>query len=88
MKRFFSLFLSFVLLFAVCACSREKNLTELEEIQQQLVEMEGYACTATLIRQTENGEKIYETKQYYKSTGGIPLGADRTGDRCRQLHRF
>lgn len=43
MKRFFSLFLSFVLLFAVCACSREKNLTELEEIQQQLAEMEGYA---------------------------------------------
>ena len=40
MKRFFSLFLSFVLLFAVCACSREKNLTELEEIQQQLAEME------------------------------------------------
>ena len=69
MKRFFSLFLSFVLLFAVCACSREKNLTELEEIQQQLAEMEDYACTATLIRQTENGEKIYETKQYYKSTG-------------------
>lgn len=47
MKQFFSLFLSFVLLFAVCACSREKNLTELEEIQQQLAEMEGYACTAT-----------------------------------------
>lgn len=45
MKRFFSLFLSFVLLFAVCACSREKNLTELEEIQQQLAEMEAYACT-------------------------------------------
>ena len=73
MKRFFSLFLSFVLLFAVCACSREKNLTELEEIQQQLAEMESYACTATLIRQTENGEKIYETKQYYKSTGEYRL---------------
>ena len=58
MKRFFSLFLSLVLLFAVCACSREKNLTELEEIQQQLVEMEGSACTASLISQTENGEKI------------------------------
>ena len=52
MKRFFSLFLSFVLLFAVCACSREKNLTELEEIQQQLAEMEGYACTATLMPAT------------------------------------
>lgn len=35
--------------------------------------MEGYACTATLIRQTENGEKIYETKQYYKSTGEYRL---------------
>ena len=86
MKRFFSLFLSFVLLFAVCACSREKNLTELEEIQQQLAEMEGYACTATLIRQTENGEKIYQA--ILQIHGGISLGADRTGDRCRQLHRF
>ena len=73
MKRFFSLFLSFVLLFAVCACSREKNLTELEEIQRQLAEMEGYTCTATLIRQTGNGEKTYETKQYYKSTGEYRL---------------
>ncbi len=27
----------------------------------------------TLIRQTENGEKIYETKQYYKSTGEYRL---------------
>lgn len=26
-----------------------------------------------LIRQTENGEKIYETKQYYKSTGEYRL---------------
>lgn len=73
MKRIFSLFLSFVLLFAIGACSREKGLTELEEIQQQLAEMEGYACTATLIRQTENGEKTYETKQYYKSTGEYRL---------------
>ena len=73
MQRFFSLFLSYGLHFAVCACSREKNLTELEEIQQQLAEMEGYACTATLIRRTESGEKTYETKQYYKSTGEYRL---------------
>ena len=78
MKRFFSLFLSFVLLFAVCACSREKNLTELEEIQQQLAEMEGYACTATLIRQTENGEKIYETKVNDRIIRDVPESQHRS----------
>ncbi|MEI3506531.1 MAG: hypothetical protein V8Q32_03390 [Anaerotignum faecicola] len=71
MKRFFSLFLSFVLLFAVCACSREKNLTELEEIQQQLAEMEGYACTATLIRQTESGEKPTKRNNTTNPRGNI-----------------
>nr|WP_294680965.1 hypothetical protein [uncultured Anaerotignum sp.] len=71
MKRFFSLFLSCALLLG--GCCHEKGLSEMEKIQAQLTEMEGYACTATLIRQTENGEKSYETKQYYKSTGEYRL---------------
>ena len=69
MKKLLSLFLSLALLSCVVACQREEPLTELEAIQKQLAEMEGYACTATLTRTSNKGEKIYETKQYYKSTG-------------------
>ena len=72
MKRIFSLMLSFCLIFGVAACQKEE-MTELEAIQKQLVEMEGYACTATLTRISDKGEKTYETKQYYKSTGEYRL---------------
>ena len=47
MKRFFSLFLSFVLLFAVCACSREKNLTE--PVKQ----------TNKLLAKLQNGKNVF-----------------------------
>ncbi len=73
MKRILSFLLSMGLVFAVAACSREGSLTELESIQKQLAEMDGYACTATLTRTSEKGEKVYETKQYYKSTGEYRL---------------
>ena len=73
MKKIFSALLSFLLLFAVCACGREKSLSEMEAIQKQLAEMEGYACTATLIRATERGKKTYETKQFCKATGEYRL---------------
>ena len=73
MKRILSLFLSMGLIFSAAACSREDALTELESIQKQLAEMEGYACTATLTRTSDKGEKTYETKQYYKSTGEYRL---------------
>ncbi len=72
MKKMFSLFLSFSLLF-LTACGREEPLSELETIQKQLVEMEGYACTATLTRTNDSGTQTYETKQYCKSTGEYRL---------------
>lgn len=73
MKKLLSLFLSLALLCCVVACQREEPLTELEAIQKQLAEMDGYACTATLTRTSNKGEKTYETKQYYKSTGEYRL---------------
>ena len=73
MQKFFSILLSFTLLFSTAACSREEPMTELESIQKQLAEMEGYTCTATLTRNNSKGEQTYETKQYYKSTGEYRL---------------
>lgn len=73
MKKILSILLSFSLLCGVAACSREKPMTELESIQKQLAEMEGYACTATLTRTSPQKEQVYETKQYYKSTGEYRL---------------
>jgi outer membrane lipoprotein-sorting protein len=73
MKKMLSLFLSFSLLFSVAACSRQEPMTELDAIQKQLAEMEGYACTATLTRTNDRGTQTYETKQYYKSTGEYRL---------------
>ena len=71
MKKIFSLCLALTI--SVCACGRKEGISELTQLQQQLAEMEGYACTATLTRTTENGENSYETKQYYKSTGEYRL---------------
>jgi len=73
MKKFLSLFLSVSLLFTIAACSREEPLSELESIQKQLAEMDGYTCTATLTRTNERGTQTYETKQYYKATGEYRL---------------
>ena len=73
MKKSLSILLSFSLLFSVAACSRQKPMTELEAIQKQLTEMEGYTCTATLTRTNERGTKTYETKQDCKATGEYRL---------------
>lgn len=73
MKQILSFLLSFVLLFGVAACAKKDAMTELEAIQKQLAEMEGYACTATLTRTSHRGTQTYETKQYYKSTGEYRL---------------
>ena len=73
MKKIISLLLSFSLLFSIAACSRQEPMTELESIQKQLAEMEGYTCTATLTRTNDRGEQTYETKQYCKSTGEYRL---------------
>ncbi len=73
MKKIIPLLLSLCLVCAIAACQKEEPLTELEAIQKELAEMEGYECTATLTRISNKGEKTYETKQYYKSTGEYRL---------------
>lgn len=62
----------FAFLFSACGAPKE-TLTEMEKIQKQLNEMEGYQCQATLTRVCNKGENTYETKQYYKSTGEYRL---------------
>ena len=73
MKKILSLILSFSLVFTIAACSHQEPITELESIQKQLAEMDGYTCTATLTRTNDRGEQTYETKQYYKSGGEYRL---------------
>ncbi len=60
--------------FWVVACGAdEEPLTETEAIQKELVEMDGYHCTATLTRTSNKGEQVYETEQYYKDSGEYRL---------------
>lgn len=69
MKKGIAMLLSCTLLLGLCGCGKEGKLTEMEAIQKELLEMEGYSCTAELTRSSKKGEKTYGTKQYYKSTG-------------------
>ncbi len=73
MKKAISICLSLFLLFGLAGCQKEEALSELETIQKQLTEMEGYYCTATLTRTSNKGETVYGTKQYAKSTGEYRL---------------
>lgn len=74
MKKGISFLLALLLLGSIAACgAKEEPLTEMEAIQKELAEMDGYACTATLTRTSNKGENTYETKQYYKSTGEYRL---------------
>lgn len=63
-----------VLSISVSACGQSKEpLSALEEIQNQLLNMEGYEATATLTRTSNKGENVYETKQYYQADGKYRL---------------
>lgn len=73
MKKAISICLSLCLLFSLSGCKKEDPLSELETIQKQLTEMDGYYCTATLTRTSNKGETVYGTKQYAKSTGEYRL---------------
>ena len=73
MKRFTSLFLLLPFVAGLSACQAAKPLSSLEAIQKQLVEMDGYSCTATLTRTSNKGENVYETAQSYSSTGEYRL---------------
>ena len=61
--------LACALAFGLSACGKGEQMSEMEAIQKQLMEMEGYSCTAELTRTSNKGQNTYGTKQYYKSTG-------------------
>ncbi len=73
MKQFYTLALSLILSFGFSGCKKEEPLPPMEAIQKQLLEMEGYSCTATLTRISNKGENIYETIQNVKATGEYKL---------------
>lgn len=50
-------------------CTPKETATEMEKIQKQLNEMQGYECSLSMKRISNKGENTYEAKQYYKSTG-------------------
>ena len=73
MKKGFCIILSSLFILGFSACSKEEPLSQLEAVQQELLEMDGYSCTATLTRTSNKGETIYGTKQLIKSTGEYKL---------------
>lgn len=74
MKQFYTIALSLILSFGFSGCKKqEETLPPIEAIQKQLLEMEGYSCTATLTRISNKGENVYETIQNVKTTGEYKL---------------
>ncbi len=73
MKKAVAICLGLLLLLGLGGCQKGEPLSELETIQKQLTEMEGYYCTATLTRTSNKGETTYGTKQYAKATGEYRL---------------
>lgn len=69
MKKGIAVLLSCVLACSLSACGKGEQMSEMEAIQKELAEMEGYSCTAELTRTSNKGQNTYGTKQYYKSTG-------------------
>ena len=69
MKKGVAMLLACALAFGLSACGKGEQMSEMEAIQKQLMEMEGYSCTAELTRTSNKGQNTYGTKQYYKSTG-------------------
>ncbi|MFI3173595.1 MAG: hypothetical protein R3Y53_00155 [Bacillota bacterium] len=55
------------------ACTKKEPLSQLEQVQKQLLEMEGYSTTATLTRFSNKVETVYETQQDVKITGEYRL---------------
>lgn len=72
-KKIVTFLVSTVMVLSLGGCKKEEPLTELEAVQKQLLDMEGYHCTATLTRISNKAEKVYETEQYVKITGEYKL---------------
>ncbi len=60
-------------LFVLSGCAKDSPQTPMAAIQQQLTEMEGYTCLATLTRTSNKGETSYETRQSYRKDGAYRL---------------
>lgn len=54
-------------------CAKDTPQTPMAAIQQQLTQMEGYTCLATLTRTANKGETVYETRQSYRQDGAYRL---------------
>lgn len=54
-------------------CKTDTPPSTMEQIQQKLIQMEGYSCLATLTRTSNKSENVYETKQDFKNTGEYRL---------------
>ena len=61
------------LMLALCGCSGEQKLSDMQRVQKTLTEMETYACEGQLTRISNKGEKNYGIRQYYKNTGQYRL---------------
>lgn len=68
----------FVIAFLLVGCSKastdnSENMSDMEKIQKQLLNMQNYACVATVEHISNNSTKTYETKQFCKKTGEYRL---------------
>lgn len=75
MKKFLSVCMSLILIAILAACTAKGGevMSDMERIQKQFLEMNNYACIATVEHISKRGTKSYETKQYYKKTGEYRL---------------
>ncbi len=73
MKRMLLYGIVSALLLAFSGCQKAEPPSAMEQIQQQLLQMDGYSCIATLTRTSNKSENVYETKQDFKTTGEYRL---------------
>lgn len=71
MKKIKSVFIIFIVLLGLSGCTKntKETLSDMEKIQQQLLTMENYVCTATVEHISSKSTRTYEMKQYCKKTG-------------------
>lgn len=72
-KELLCLLMAFCVIGVGVACKKAEPLSQLEQVQKQLLEMDGYTTMATLTRFSNKVETVYETKQDVKITGEYRL---------------
>lgn len=75
MKKFRAMLLILASLLLITSCSKttKESLSDMEKIQQQLLNMDNYACIATVEHISNKSTKTYKMKQYYKKSGEYRL---------------